>query len=163
MGVARVRLRGKYLGAADEEDVVQSALVGFFLGAEKGQYNQLHDRDDLWHLLVKITTRKAQKLVRHEEAQKRKPLPGSGAPAAGGPCAQDVVDPKATPDLEVLAGEEIERLLGLLGDPQLRSIAVWKWEDHTNEEIAALLGCATRTVERKLSLIRKIWAEENPP
>jgi DNA-directed RNA polymerase specialized sigma24 family protein len=161
LGVARVRLHGKYLGAADEEDVVQSALVGFFLGAEKGQFSQLHDRDDLWHLLVKITTHKAHKLAKHDEAQKRKPggCPGA-APAAAG--SLEVVDPKAAPDVEVLAEEEIERLLGLLGDSQLRSIAVMKWQDYTNEEIAAMLGCTTRTIERKLRLIRTLWAEENP-
>ena len=55
-----------------------------------------------------------------------------------------------------------ERLLGLLRDSQLlRAIAVWKWEDHTNEEIAAMLGCTTRTVERKLKAIRTIWNQEN--
>jgi len=162
LGVARAKLHGKYLGAADEEDVVQSALVGFFLGAEKGQYTELHDRDDLWHLLVKITIRKAQKLVKHDEAQKRTGAPGCAEAGAGGSDALEVVDPRAGPDLEVLAGEEIERLLGLLGDSQLRSIAVWKWEDYTNEEIAAMLDCTTRTIERKLNVIRTIWAEENP-
>ena len=163
LGVARTKLRGKYLGAADEEDVVQSALVGFFLGTEKGQYSQLHDRDDLWHLLVKITTRKAQKLVRHDEAQKRKraPSPGSAEAVAGDARALEVVDPKAAPDVEMLAAEEIERLLGLLGDSQLRSIAVWKWEDYTNEEIAAMLGCTTRTIERKLNVIQAFWSQEN--
>ena len=56
---------------------------------------------------------------------------------------------------------EIERLLGLLGDSQLRSIAVWKWEDYTNEEIAAMLGCTTRTIERKLNVIQAFWSQEN--
>jgi DNA-directed RNA polymerase specialized sigma24 family protein len=58
---------------------------------------------------------------------------------------------------------EFERLLELLSDSQLRSIAVWKWEEYSNEEIAAMLGCTTRTIERKLKLIRTIWSEEDPP
>ncbi len=58
---------------------------------------------------------------------------------------------------------ERERLLGLLGDSRLRSIAVWKWEDYTNEEIAAMLGCTTRTIERKVKVIQAFWAEENTP
>jgi RNA polymerase sigma factor (sigma-70 family) len=159
LGFARARLQGKHLRAADAEDAVQSALVGFFLGAEKGQYTELHDRNDLWHLLVKITTRKAQKLVRYDHAQKR--LAAADAWEAD-PDIAEVADRKPPPDLEVLAGEEVERLLGLLGDPQLRAIAVWKWEDYTNEEIAAMLNCKTRTIERKLRVIRTIWGEENP-
>jgi hypothetical protein len=34
---------------------------------------QLHDREDLWHLLAKITVRKAQRLVEEQERQKRNP------------------------------------------------------------------------------------------
>ncbi len=171
LGLARAKLQGKCLAAADEEDVVQSALVGFFLGAERGQYTQLHDRDDLWHLFVKITTRKAQKFVKQQEAQKRNPGPGrdgrpSSAPEGtpvGDPGIDQLADPKLSPDLEVLAKEEIERLLERLGNAQLRSIAVWKWEGYTNEEIATMLGCKSRTIERKLKLIRTIWGEEDAP
>jgi DNA-directed RNA polymerase specialized sigma24 family protein len=39
-------------------------------------------------------------------------------------------------------------------------VAVWKLEGHTVPEIAARLGCAPPTVERRLRLIRTIWAEE---
>ena len=51
--------------------------------------------------------------------------------------------------------EEYQRLLDRLPNAKSRSIAVWKMEGYTNEEIAAELGCATSTVERKLRAIRK--------
>jgi DNA-directed RNA polymerase specialized sigma24 family protein len=51
-------------------------------------------------------------------------------------------------------------LLEQLGDDVLRSIAVWKMEGLTNQEIAARLGCAVPTVERRLRLIRKTWSAE---
>ena len=35
-------------------------------------------------------------------------------------------------------------------------VAIWKMEGYTNEEIAGRLKCATRTVERKLFLIRRV-------
>jgi DNA-binding CsgD family transcriptional regulator len=35
-------------------------------------------------------------------------------------------------------------------------------EGYTNEEIAAKLDCAPRTVERKLKLIRNLWEQERP-
>jgi len=43
----------------------------------------------------------------------------------------------------------------------LRSIAVWKWEGYSNREIASMLGCCSRTIERKLDVIRTIWNEED--
>jgi len=45
----------------------------------------------------------------------------------------------------------------------LRSIAVWKMEGYTVEEIAARLGCVPRTIERKLRTIRELWGEEVAP
>ena len=43
-----------------------------------------------------------------------------------------------------------------LGDPTLQSVATWKLEGYTDDEIAARLGCVTRTVERELARIRKM-------
>jgi hypothetical protein len=60
----------------------------------------------------------------------------------------------------VQVAEECERLLSLLGDAELKSIAVWKTEGYTNEQIALELGCVLRTVERKLQAIRQCWANE---
>jgi DNA-directed RNA polymerase specialized sigma24 family protein len=39
----------------------------------------------------------------------------------------------------------------------LRSIAVWKWQGYSTAEIASMLGCSSRTIERKLKLIRIIF------
>jgi DNA-directed RNA polymerase specialized sigma24 family protein len=56
--------------------------------------------------------------------------------------------------------EQCERLLDLLGNADLRSIALWKMEGYTNEEIAAKLPCARSTVQRKLNLIQTRWEQE---
>jgi DNA-directed RNA polymerase specialized sigma24 family protein len=40
---------------------------------------------------------------------------------------------------------------------------LWKLEGYTNQEIAGKLGCALRTVERTLRLIRRIWNQELAP
>jgi DNA-directed RNA polymerase specialized sigma24 family protein len=168
LGLARANLRGKHLCVADEEDVVNLALAGFFLGAARGQYTKLHDRDDLWHLLAKITKRKAQRLVAEQERQKRRPggqrratpSPGSGITLRANIPVEHIADPTPPPDLEVVANERIEYLLSRLGNARLRSIAIWKWEGFSNEEIAAMLGCCSRTIGRKLELIRTIWNKE---
>jgi DNA-directed RNA polymerase specialized sigma24 family protein len=59
-------------------------------------------------------------------------------------------------------------LLELLDDPQLedlklRLVALMKMQGYTNVEIAAKLGCALRSVERKLRLIRTQWEREDVP
>jgi DNA-directed RNA polymerase specialized sigma24 family protein len=163
LGLARTKLQGKDLRIADEEDVVNSALAGFLLGAERGQYTKLHDRDDLWHLLVKITTRKAQKLVQELQRQKRCPRAACRSTSQGSADAlpldipvEQIADPKPSPDLEALANETIEQLLNRLRNTRLRAIAIWKWQGYSNQEIALMLGCCARTVERKLGLIRII-------
>src|SRR5262245_16566255 len=166
--LARVRLRGAPRRAADEEDVALSAFDNFCRGAERGQFPRLDDRDDLWRLLVAMTERKAIGLQRRERRQKR----GGGAvldehalqtpgPASSADTGLDqVAGREPTPEFAAEVAEECRRLLDDLGDAELRSIAVWKMEGETTEQIAARLGKAPRTVERKLRLIRSLWGED---
>jgi DNA-directed RNA polymerase specialized sigma24 family protein len=66
------------------------------------------------------------------------------------------------PELAAELAEEYQRLLDRLGDPQLRAVALWKVEGHSNEGIAQKLGCGLRSVERKPHRIRALL-EEVPP
>ena len=68
--------------------------------------------------------------------------------------------PEPTPEFAASVADECRRLLALLGDDVLRSVAVWKMEGYTNEEVAEKLGCVVQTVGRKLRLIRQLWAGE---
>lgn len=59
---------------------------------------------------------------------------------------------------EVVASNELlERFLEALSEATLRGIVSLKLDGFTNQEIGEKLGCATRTVERKLNLIRRLW------
>jgi len=62
-----------------------------------------------------------------------------------------------------LLEEEQNRLLSMLRDDVLRSIAIWKLEGFTHEEIADKLGVTPRTVIRKINLIRETWTQDMPP
>jgi DNA-directed RNA polymerase specialized sigma24 family protein len=53
--------------------------------------------------------------------------------------------------------------LDRLGDEELRRVALWKMEGYTIEEIAGQLGCVSRTVDRRLRLIRDIWERDIGP
>jgi DNA-directed RNA polymerase specialized sigma24 family protein len=166
VGLARAKLRGTPRRAADEEDVALSAFDSFCRGTGHGQFPQLGNRDDLWQLLALITARKAVDLIQHDRRKKR----GSGrvegesallGPNGTGSGFDRIVGSEPAPEFAVQMAEECRRLLDRLGDDDLRATALWRMEDRTVEEIAALLGCVPRTVERKLRLIRDIWSSES--
>src|SRR5262249_9604799 len=151
-----------------EEDVALSAFASFCQAAEQGRFPELHDRDGLWRLLVEITAHKVCNARRDQRRQKR----GGGAarggaalinPAAAAEAAEgleQVIGAEPTPEFAAEVADECRRLLDRLGDPELRTIALWKMEGDTSEQIAAKLDCAVSTVERRLRLIRQIWERE---
>ena len=73
---------------------------------------------------------------------------------------EQVVGSEPSPDFAAMVAEEYTRLLDALGDDTLRQVALDRMEGYTSDEIAGRLGCARRTVARRLDLIRAIWAEE---
>ncbi|HEX5269496.1 MAG TPA: ECF-type sigma factor [Gemmataceae bacterium] len=168
--LARRRLTGARRGAADEEDVALSAFDSFCRAAGENRFPGLADRDDLWRLLVTITERKAIDLVRRENRASRgggrvvgeSELPGGAEPGSSGGLGR-LPGREPTPEFAALVAEECQRLLSALDDDTLRDLAVLKLEGHSNAEIAARLGCAVRSVERKLALIRELWQGEIEP
>ena len=62
-----------------------------------------------------------------------------------------------SPEFAAMMAEECRRLLDSLEDDSLRQVALSRMEGYNNDEIAEQLGCARRTVARRLDLIRKTW------
>ncbi len=159
VGLARVKLQDFPRRVADEEDLALSAFDSFCRGIEQGRFPQMADRTNLWSLLVTITARKVLNLKRDQQRLKR-----------GGSATPDGLDEafelehahgeEPSPDFVAEVTEECQRLLDLLGDDDLRRIAMWKMEGYTNKEIAEKLPGSPRTVERKLELIRGIWEKK---
>jgi DNA-directed RNA polymerase specialized sigma24 family protein len=169
IGLARHKLRDTPRRAADEEDVVVSAFETFFRRAKQGRFPDLHDRQDLWQLLVKITERKAISHLRHQGRAKRGGgdvrgdsvfLVGSGSDCRAG--VDQVPGAEPTPQFAAELAEGLERLLNLLQDEELVQIALLKLEGCTNREIADRIDRSLPTVERRLRLIRETWQEESP-
>jgi DNA-directed RNA polymerase specialized sigma24 family protein len=155
LGLARARLLGTPRRAADEEDVALAAFENFCRGVQEGRFPRLADRGDLWQVLVMLTARQSNRLRQQEGRQKR----GGGKVHPEADLAE-VIGPEPTPEFAAEVVEEYRRLLDKLGDAELCSVAVWKMEGYTLEEIAARLGRSLRTVERKVQLIRILWEEE---
>lgn len=73
------------------------------------------------------------------------------------------VSAEPTPEFVVMIAEETASKLASLPDATLRQVAVLRMEGHTNQEIAKRIGCVSRTVERKLEVIRTLWGAEAGP
>lgn len=136
----------------DAEDVALSAFFQFCRAASDQRFAKLGSRDDLWHLLVVLTARKAVDWRKRLNAKKR-----------GGTTfelVEDVAGPSNDPALAAVVTDEIRALFDKLDVEELREIARLKIEGYTNEEIATRLGCTLRTVFRRLALIRDIWESD---
>ncbi|QEH33566.1 ECF sigma factor [Aquisphaera giovannonii] len=154
---------------ADEEDAALSAFNSFCAGVAGGRFPNLADREDLWRLLMTITVRKAYAQIQRQRRLKRGAgkvveeamLRGAGGDAAEAGAGLNGLDILAgeepSPELAAMVAEECGRLLDALGDDALREVAIRRMEGYTSDEIAAHLGCARRTVARRLDLIRKTW------
>ena len=157
VGLARLKLGDSPRAAADEEDVALSAFDSFCQGVEQGQFSRLHDRDDLWRILVVITVRKAVNLIQHEGRQKRG---GDQVSQTADEVLQGLLSREPSPAVTAAMNEECLRLFELLGDETLRKLVLLKLEGHTNTESAALLGRTRVTVQRMLLLIQQTWQQE---
>jgi RNA polymerase sigma factor (sigma-70 family) len=151
-----VRLARKKLGAApramaDEEDVAAIVFRNLWQGAESGNFPKLLNRENLWPLLVVLTSRRVHDLFRYQERR------------GGNAAAEDLdhlIAEEPSPEFAAIMTENVSRLISML-DPQQKQVAQGKLEGLENAEIAKKLGCSQRTVERKLHVIRRTW-DANP-
>jgi len=165
--LARSEMASSNRRISDEEDVAISVFDMFCRAAEHGRFPNLADRDSLWRLLVKMAARKAIDVRRHHARARRGGGTLRGESAFGRtngmnePLAiAQVIGDVPTPEFSVMMAEQLQKLMTLLHDDQLRELALGKMEGYTNEEMAQRLGCSLRTVERRLRLIRVKCAEE---
>ena len=152
----------------DEEDVALSAFQSFCDRAGRGQFPKLSDRGDLWRLLATLTVRKAIDTIRQQTRQKR----GGGNVLGESAFAREADKGDQFDGLDAVFGREptaedvaqftddCQQFLSKLEDPGLRSVALLRLEGQTTPEIALSMNVSTKTIERKLRLIRAIWLDQ---
>ena len=170
VAVARKKLGSAPRRMVDEEDVALSVFRCLCDGAGRGQFSDVANRDDLWRLLVAITTHKVIDERRRATSQKR-----GGGEVRGDSVLKELADngdlkgfdqligEDPTPDFLAMLADEYQRLMDLLPKDSLRTIALRKMEGYKNEEIAQELGLARRSIQRKLERIRQLWIAEVEP
>jgi DNA-directed RNA polymerase specialized sigma24 family protein len=162
---ARIRATRRASAAEDEEDAALSAFDSFCRGAARGRFPNLVDRDGLWRLLVIITLRKVMAQAGRQAARKRgsgrlvgeSALIGDDTARGGG--LDRLVGNEPTPELAALVIDEYRRLRDGLESDSLRQVLDLRLQGYTCDEIAENLGCAERTVRRKLEVIREACLE----
>ena len=138
IGLARAQLARASTMVADAEDVALSAFDSFYRRAERGEFPRLEDRDDLWQLLFVLTVRKAINLVRYQGRKSR----GSGRLVSlsdlEGLEADLVLSAEPSPEFAAEMVDECRRLLDLLPDATLRSVALGA---ETGSQLEAISSC----------------------
>ncbi len=185
--VARRAMQHSSSRVTDEEDIAIISFKSLLAGIRSGRFPEIDHREQLWRLMMIITTRKAAAALERDRRQKR----GSGA--VRGDSAVDMQttrrDPESvrddselvkaradsdlpegfdrleatstTPDIAALMADEAESLMQQLPDDISRQLVCLKLDGHTHEEIAEKLNCNVRTVERRLKQVRDVWSRRH--
>ena len=155
--LARQRLGGRPRAMADEEDIALSAFNSFCAGLQQGRFAELHSRDNLWRLLIVITSRKAADEIAFQHRDKRD---ASRLEAMDDEAiVSQVISREPTPEIAAEFSDQLRSLLESLEHEDLKQIALLKMEGYTNSEISQQLSRSITTVERKLRTIRSIWSQ----
>ena len=160
--VARRSLKDSSRRVQDEEDVAVIAFRSLLAGITAGRFPELDHRDQLWRLLMVITTRKAAAAIEKDHRQKRGggDVRGDSALSQGSSILggfDRLTSGQPAPDIAAIMADQTQQLLASLPDETAQRVAALKIEGFTQQEIADKLSINTRTVERRLKQIRELW------
>jgi RNA polymerase sigma-70 factor (ECF subfamily) len=147
--LARAKCSAQLNRRVDAEDIVQSVFRRFFQAAARGNY-EVPDGEDLWDLLLVITTNRIHTEEAFHRAAKRDIRKTDEmdfnephrAPRAGQEALSEAF-------LELSLKEILERLT-----PAYRGVVELRMAGYEVAEIAQLVGRSKRTVERLLQEAR---------
>ena len=166
--IARQNMRMRTPVPDGSEDAALSVMVSLLRGFRKSDKLQaLRDREGLWSVLRKMVRQKIIDYVRKERALKRgggrvlrEQALGLNADEGQPTNLAQFADERPDPRLVLEMEDMIEHILACLKDNSLRALFQLKLEGATNREIAKRLGCSTRTVERRVAIIRQTCERE---
>ena len=136
---------------------MSKALASFCRGAREGRFPNLHDRQGLWPLLVRITECKAYDHLTRERRQERKVhvagesavMKRGGSSVPGG--LDNLPGPEPTPDFAAAIAESVQQLLA--GVPSQRML----------DPRRAIWFAAGRPIAKVEDAVRGIDLSESPP
>lgn len=161
---AKRRFVNRNRPATEEEDVAQSVFLRFCNGVQRGKFEYVHNRNELWAVLVRITTNKLIDYHRRSSRRNQRhaillesELQKSIANRSNGSLIQLIAHDLQEPAFNAALNDDLRQLLDLLPGDEVRNVAVLRLMGNTISEIAEEIVKSERSVERKLRMIRKRW------
>lgn len=142
----------------DESDAANSAFHSLCRGLTDGHL-EAENRNALWGLLAVITSRKIAAQRRFWNRHKRGNGAVRGESGFGEAGINQVDGNQQSPDVLAEVSESCAQMLDAIPDESMKKIVLLKFQGATNGEVALELSCTSRTIERKLERIRRIWVE----
>jgi len=166
MRFAKSRIASFQTGAFDEEDIALSAIKSFFRCMEAGKYPTLEGDDELWRLLVTITSRKITAQLRRQMAAKRakehtESVFGDVNDDSIAPGLAQVMDERNLPESTSAVIDACEEMLTLLTNEMVKRTAIMRLEGYSNEEIAVELECSVARVKQRVARAKQIWNQQH--
>lgn len=137
----------------DEEDAAISALQSFLRRAQRQEFQQLSNRQDLWRLLARITIRKIFDQRERALTAKR----GGKVQRLRLDDAEHLLVEMPGPEIAAETMDTYRAAMDKLDRADLKRIAQMALDGWARAEIAKELGISDRTVYRKLQLIWEAW------
>lgn len=164
LALARRRLTSHSRRVVDEEDIAVTVLHAVLARVGSERFPAVNNRDELWGLMLRITDRKVCDALRKHLSAKR----GGGRVRGesvflrhGGEDSETGISAiparGETQELGVQFAEEYRRLLALLDNQDLVTVAKLILTGHSTAEIAEQTNRTQRTVQRRLRMILDIW------
>lgn len=160
--IARHKLSTNTRAAYDEEDAVQSAFISFCDGVSNGNFPFLKNRNELWRLLLVITTRKVAHRHRSElqDCRDVRRVLNDFVFQGNEDRLLRVATREPTPEFAAEFEDTCEVMLARLPSDEMRQIALLKLEGLSDAEVGTRLGCSRRTVQRRLEIVRRNWLKQ---
>lgn len=158
--LAQSRMNPVVAARLDPSDAVQSAFTSFWKKAQGDGFAGELRTNNLWNLLRTILLRKLGKKYRSLTAQKRgaqRELNEAAFSTLGdeGNLLGQLPGKAAEPGMRLELAELLNKL-----DEECQTIVAMRLAGYTNAEIAQILGCTERKIERKLHVVRLIWQDD---
>ncbi|HMP79552.1 MAG TPA: ECF-type sigma factor [Pirellulaceae bacterium] len=142
---------------SDGEDFALAAFQALLDGFRNGRFQHVTNRGDLWRILATIAGRRAVNHVKSELRQRRggaRRRQLDGDDVVGERVAVDSFD---DPVSIAQFTETVQALFTALPNDELRAVASLRLAGHEIKDIAAQMQVSSRTIDRKLEMIRVIW------
>lgn len=148
------------------EDVALSTLRTYFRRVKSGDLTNVEDVEDLWRLLKTIMIRKTNDLFKREFAQKRGGRVHIGSESQSNSSSEsdnnDLLSQTSAkspgPDYFVELFDWFNIEFERLRDEFDRDVVLLRLQGATHSDIAEMLACHPKTVQRSLECIQSLWS-----